>query len=373
MKKWLAILLTAIMSFSFAACGTGGTDSSNGGESSQPQEAAESSDSSVASSAGNAEYELRMSCEASEGQWLAEMLQDYADDINEATKGRVHITLYLGNSLGSADDIWTMFQQGSIDMVDMGVAHAGHFPVTDIVQTPFVVDSPQAALAVMQGLEEDGYLTEFTDNMHVVAYMPTLMQELITVDKKVETFDDLSGMVIRSSSTPLSEFVESVGSTSTSIAITDLVMSLSQGVADATITSVDAADVFKLQDVCKYLIDMPISTGMNFIGINNQTWNSLPEDIQAAMDKVGAEYQEKYMELNEQAGIDSVNNMTAGGMIVLEPSDELIQDCKKATSDQLSGLKESLDGEGYDGQAIIDRAVEIANENAGAGKMSESE
>jgi TRAP-type transport system periplasmic protein len=363
-SKLLALLLALAMVLSLAACGSkdsGSTDNSSAPASSD----ANQQDESTAPENDGKTYNLRMSCEASEGQWLAVMLQDYADAVKEATNGQVNIELYLGNSLGSSDDIWSMFTQGAIDMVHMGVAHAGNFPVTDFVQTPFAVDSPEMAASVMAALADAGYLAEFTDNMHVVAYMPTLMQEFMFKDREVKSFSDLSGLVIRGSSSPLVSCIEAVGSTATSIPITDLYMSLSQGVADATITSVDAAEVFKLQDVCKYLLDMPISTGMNFVAINNTLWNSLPADIQEAMDKVGAEYQEKYLELNRQAGDDCVKTMTDGGMTVLEPSDELVAACKDATSGMIDDLIEKLNGEGLDGAAIVACAQDAVANYAG--------
>jgi TRAP-type C4-dicarboxylate transport system substrate-binding protein len=166
MKKMIAMMLALAMALSLAACGGGNSststsESSTTAESAAAESPAEESQDAESPAAEEEEefaatptYSLRMSCEASEGQWLAEMLQDYADDVYQATKGQVQIELYLGNSLGSSDDVWSMFTQGTIDMVDAGVAHAGHFPVTDFVQTPFTVDSPECAAYVMNALAE---------------------------------------------------------------------------------------------------------------------------------------------------------------------------------------------------------------------------
>ncbi len=374
MKKTIALILALAMALSLAACGGSGSNSdpapadtpapsADTPATEAPEETPE--EEPEEEFAESPTYNLRMSCEASEGQWLAVMLQDYADDVYQATKGQVKIELFLGNSLGSSDDVWSMFTQGTIDMVHAGVAHAGHFPVTDFVQTPFTVDSPECAAYVMDALAEQGMLGEFTDYMHVVAYLPTLMQEYMFVDKEVSTVEDLSGMVIRASSAPLVSCVENLGSTATSIAITDLYMSLSQGVADGTITSVDAADVFKLQDVCKYLLDLPICTGMNFIGINNTVWESLPADIQAAMDEVAAKYQETYFDLNNQAKEDCLKSMTDGGLTVITPSDELVAACQEATASQVEELIANLNAEGMDGAGIVATAQAAVAEYAG--------
>ena len=355
--KLTALFLLIAMLLGLTACGGGKPASSPSSAPSDAPAASTPAEPDAPVPDGEV-YNLRMSCEANEGQWLAIMLQDYADDVAEATNGRVQIELNLGSSLGAAGDVWSMFTQGAIEMINVGVAHAGHFPVTNVVQTPFVVSSPECAEAVMNTLMENGMLAEFTDNMHVVAFLPTLMQQFMFVDREVKTVEDLSGMVIRGSSAPLVACIEALGSTAISIPIPDLYMSLSQGVADGTITSVDAADVFKLQDVCKYVLDMPISTGMNFIGINKDVWNAFPADIQEAMDKVGAEYQQKYLELNRQAGEECLASMVAGGATVLTPSDELVNACKEATAGQLDQLIADLNAEGLDGAAIVAKAQE---------------
>ena len=309
-------------------------------------------------------FSFRMSCEASEGQWLAEFLQEYADAINEATEGKVTIELYLGNSLGSAEDIWNMFTMNAVEMMHCGVGHAGHFPVTDFVQTPFTVDSPEAAGHVMEVLAEGGYLTEFTDNMQPLMYMPTLMQEIIMIDKNVETVEDLAGLNIRASAKPLADCVTNLGSTPVSIPIPELYMSLSQGVADGAITSIDAADVFKLEEICKYWIDLPVCTGMNYVGMNLEAWAGLPEDVQEAILTVSAEYQDKYYAVNNEAAEACRANFVEAGCEIVEPTEELIEGCKEATAAQVQGLIDALNGEGLDGEAIVAAAQAAVEEFA---------
>ena len=127
-SKLLASFLALSMVLTLAACGSSGDQTQSPapvGSDSPEQSQTSASDGKV--------YSLRMSCEANEGQWLAVMLQDYADAVAEATDNRVQIELYLGSSLGSSDDVWSMFTQGTIDMVHLGVAHAGNFPVSNIV------------------------------------------------------------------------------------------------------------------------------------------------------------------------------------------------------------------------------------------------
>lgn len=134
-SKLLALFLALAMVLSLAACGSKDNGSAN---SPAPGNTAGQEESKAPENEGKT-YNLRMSCEASEGQWLAIMLQDYADAVKEATNGQVNIELYLGNSLGSSDDIWSMFTQGAIDMVHHG---AWPTPATSPSPTSFRRPSP---------------------------------------------------------------------------------------------------------------------------------------------------------------------------------------------------------------------------------------
>lgn len=369
MKKLLALLMALAMVLSLAACSSSSSDDTEDEaedtteveeteeaeeEEEEAEEAEEEEEEEEVEFADEPTWSLRMSTESSDGQWLSILLQDWADDIYEATNGQVYIELYLNNTLGDAETVWSWFIDGTIEVNHVGIGHAGSFPVSDIVQTPFVCDSEEQVIEVLTALQDAGYLSEFDDNMYVCMFMPTLPQVLMTVDREITSYEDLSGMVIRASSSPLIACVENLGSTATSIAITDLYLSLSQGVADGTITSVDAAETFSLQDVISYMLDMPISYGLNYVGFNLDTWNSFTEEIQAAIEEVNAEYQERYLEENAQAGEDCLATMTDGGMTVLEASDELVAACQEATSGQVDDYVATLNDSGYDGDAIIE-------------------
>lgn len=304
-------------------------------------------------------YELKLSSSQVTGTWLAVLIDDYAQSVSDATGGRVKITVYHDNTLGAPPDLWSMMTSGGLEILNMGIAQAGVFPITNIVQTPFLLTTPNTAGEVMWTLYEEGMLPEFSDNMHVLTFLPTDMQMVALVSKEVTDVSDFKGLKIRGNSGQILAAIESLGGTAVSITTTEVYLSLSQGVIDAAISSPSAMTAFMYQDVCEYLLNVPISTGMNYIGMNLDNWNSLPSDLQDTLDRVSREFYDNYMEINNAKQQESIDVMAAGGMTIIEPSETLVDQMKSASSGLLDNLAADLNSQGYDGDGIVAKVKDI--------------
>lgn len=343
MKKTRILALVMAMAMMFALTACGGSSSTG--------TAAPADDGTV--------YEMKLSSSQVTGSWLADLFDEYPAMVDEATNGRVKVTIYHDNSLGAPADLWTMFTQGGLEMLNQGIAQAGEFPITDIVQTPFLLTTPDTAGEIMWQLLDEGKLPEFSDNMHVLTFLPTDMQMFATVDDKIESIDDFKGLKIRANSGQLITAIEALGASAVSITTTEVFLSLSQGVIDGAISSPSAMTAFTWQDVCHYLYATPICTGMNYIGMNLDEWNSLPADLQEAMDKVSREFYDMYMVKNNEMQQESIDTMVAAGVEVVEWDDATVQAIKDATSSMLGDLAESLNAQGIDGTGLVAEAQEI--------------
>jgi TRAP-type C4-dicarboxylate transport system substrate-binding protein len=211
----------------------------------------------------------------------------------------------------------------------------------------------------MWQLLDEGKLPEFSDNMHVLTFLPTDMQMFVTTEKKIQSLSDFSGLKIRANSGQLITAIDKLGAAAVSITTTEVFMALSQKTVDGAISSPSAMTAFVWQDAVNYLYDLPICTGMNYIGMNLDVWNSLPSDIQDAMDACSLEFYEKYMKQNNAEQQNSIDTMTAAGVEFVELSDETIADIKNATSSMLDDLADSLNSAGYDGTGLVEEAREI--------------
>jgi TRAP-type C4-dicarboxylate transport system substrate-binding protein len=356
-KKLIATLLVGIMGASMALTGCGSSGTSDSAQTTPEAETSASEEQEAVVSDGET-YNFVVS--TTRTGWIADWYEEYFADLNEKSGGRLNFQLNQNNEIGSPADVYTMFTAGAVDFLDMNVSASGaDMPVSDIVHVPYFCDDPATAGEIMWKLYDDGYMTEYTDNMHVLMYLPTDMMMVATTNKKIETIDDFKGVKVRASSPMILEALEKCGATSVSVEASEVYMALSQGTLDASVSSPLYMMLSAYPDVCDYLLYMPICTGMCYLGVNNTTWASLPEDLQQLIEEETATYYDKYID-ELYTNTDTYKQQLAdAGMEVYEPSSELEQAIIDATSGMIDEYQATLDSKGYDGAAIIKEAQDV--------------
>ncbi len=306
-------------------------------------------------------YEWRLSSTNPEGTPLAKFLDGYLADIADATGGRIKVTAFHGNSLGSPMDLVGMAKDGGLEMLNMGVAQAmGEFPVCDIVQIPFLVQNPTTAAEVVYKLYHDGYLTEFEgEGLKVMFFMPTDMQMIALVDKKITNVEDFVGMKIRANSGSIISAIEALGASPVSITTTEVYMSLERKVIDGAISSPGAMRAFKFFEPSKYLCTMPIATGLNYVVVNMDKWNELPADLQVKMMEVSQKAYYEYMRIVDWEERSAMESMAKGGMEPYNLSAVEQAKVKEKTAYLVDEYINTVTELGYDGKAIVDTAMEV--------------
>lgn len=337
MKKILALILALVMALSLVACGSDAP----------ADDGADATDDTV--------YTLKLSTTRGENTWFAKMYNDMAAELEEASGGRLKLEIFHNNTLGAPADIWTLFTSGGIDMLDMSPGMVGSFTVSEIFNVPFMFDNDQQVGDMMWELYNAGLLKEYTDNMKVLMFLPAGALELCTVDTKVESMDDLKGLILRGSSATINKGIVALGGSSASIQPSEQTMALSQGLLDGVITGANFAEIQSLYESCKYLMNYNIGMSCMFLGINNASYEKLPADLQELLTTTCSKwYTEYYMStLTTEYGqvLDRLENQH--GMEIYQPSEELIADMKAATASLLDEYVANLTAAGLDADAVM--------------------
>ena len=98
--------------------------------------------------------------------------------------------------------------------------------------------------------------------------------------KPVRTADDMKGLRLRSGGAPYSRWAEHFGATGVAMGVGDTFEGMSQGTIDGTMASVVDGLSFRLVDVAKYFVKIPIGTyhvTSNFT-VAKSTWDSLSDE-----------------------------------------------------------------------------------------------
>ena len=239
MKKTLAMVLALVMMFTLlTGCGGGGGDSGGDGT--------------------GAEYTWRMALNGSApGELGYDMATFFKEKVEELTSGRVSIEFYGGNSLGSTTEVLEGMAAGVADIT----------------------------------CESVGTLAPFT-NLANIDIMPYIYNgydrgaRIVTATKEMKTVEDFAGFKLRSPN--LEGYIkvwEWMGSAPTPLAMGETYTALQQGTVDGQENSILDSQSYSFQEVCPYWILTNHVYSANTIIMDKAYFESLPEDIQSALEE----------------------------------------------------------------------------------------
>jgi tripartite ATP-independent transporter DctP family solute receptor len=182
-------------------------------------------------------------------------------------------------------------QMGTLDAGTFG-RHSAIDSRLDVLNLPFLFDSNEQAQKVLRG-EEGAEIREMLDQIMLdndimtLGWYETGFRE-ITSNRKIETLDDLRGLLIRTPSTEtLVQSFEAWGASPTAVDLSELYTSLQSGVVDAQENPYQLIDTNKLYEVQDYLCVTNHLTIPNQLVFSKKVWETYPEEVQNALLEAG--------------------------------------------------------------------------------------
>lgn len=272
-KKILGLFLASAMSLALlTACG--GT-SDPGGESGSGGSDGGSGDGQV--------YELSLSTHDPATSNKTIYFQQWADQIKEASDGRLNITIYSAGALASGTAALDALRTNVCDIAWIYPPYfSGQFPLSEVISQPIGVTSVPQGTQVLYGLYEaypelQEELSEFVPLM--MHTNPT--NKICSIDGyPIDSVDDLQGLTFRASAGTPSDLLLAWGATPIQMAPGDIYQAVERGTVEGYIFDWSGIVSFGLQEVTANLTTMPVYLGPYFLMMNQNSFNSLPEDLQ---------------------------------------------------------------------------------------------
>ena len=212
--------------------------------------------------------------------------------VEKETHGRVQVAVTpLNNNMKDGDpDPLQMVQRGELEFLTLaGNGLGGLAPAANAQATPYAFNSSAEALRAADGPLGD-YIREELKAKGVYAVprgcFDNGMHQITTATRPVRTAADLQGLKMRIPGSRLyHEFFQQFGATTMGMNINMLHDALKSGKVEAQDDPFDVAELFKLYEVQKYISVTNHSwSGYNFLA-GLKTWQSLPADIQAIIER----------------------------------------------------------------------------------------
>jgi TRAP-type C4-dicarboxylate transport system substrate-binding protein len=290
------------------------------------------------------------------------ILDQWTKDVEQATKGRVKITIYPGGALSTAVQLYDTVRTGVADLAWFLQGYTpGKFPLTSVIELPFMASSSkQGSPALWEVYENSPEMQAEYGGVKVLSMWVVDPGQLMTSRKVVRNFDDVKGLKIRIGSDTTKATAEALGSVPILMAINELYDSLQKGVVDGTLLGTSAIRTFKLQGLLKGLTIGNFFVNAHALGINKNSWAKIPaEDQKIIMDLAGlrlAKITGLKFDSEGQVGYDDAK--AAGVEIVQLPPAEMSR-----WTGAVAGIYQQwiadMKAKGLPGQQLYDKTREI--------------
>lgn len=341
-RKLMSLIFCAVLFLT--ACGGGGQATSDDGSSDN----AGSSDSND----GNQEkIVLKL------GHWLTEdapqgkQYANFAELVNEKTDGAVEVQLFPNGQLGNARDLLEGVISGTVDITKADDASlASYIPEYGIFSLPFIFEDYEHL-----GKFLDSEITEEIDQKLLektglvsLGWSFGGFRYFIT-DEEV-TGPDLKGLKIRAPESDVYiDTIQALNGNATAMPWGEVYTGLETGVVSGLESAPSDLYLQKFYEEAKYLLATNHIQASGTTVINQDKWNSIPEEYQTIILECMDEAIEIERAETEQANIDGVNAMVDEGLILNEVED------KQAFIDKVQPIWEKLINQVEGAQDIIDQ------------------
>lgn len=322
MKKITALLLALLMILSMTACGGG----------SQPTGQDPSGSDAAAPAAETKEWSLAVV--TAENHPMTKACMTFADKIKTATDGRVNITVYYAGQLGSDPETCGQVMDGTIEMAFPSVGNMGSF--TNLVyayQLPFMITNWDQYQELSKSQEAADLLDAIGQQLgcKALATWNSGFRHLLSVDGPMDSVSACGGKKFRVGENDL--FIglfSALGAAPTVISYGEIYTSLQNKVIDALEMDISAVYMEKHYEVAKYLTLTGHFTWPGICLINENAWNSLSAEDQAAFEQAAMDTLDENIAYIAQVEEETTAKLEEAGVQITEMTAEMYQEFSSA-------------------------------------------
>ena len=247
----------------------------------------------------------------------------FKNNVEKRTNGEVKIELFGNNALGAPPEVLEQVMIGAVDMSLSGQDQlAKHLPFYDVISTPFAFKDYATADKIIDGDFKAWADPELAKkNLVHLSDWEWGFRQLTNSKKPVVTPADLKGMKIRTPpACAYQAFVEAAGGNAVTIAFSELVMAMKQGVVDGQENPVGTIYDLKLYETQKYMSILNYTYSSMVHVVNKKSWdklNAAQQNILAEESAIAAKSARKALRDAEAVQLKDLE--TTKGIVVARP------------------------------------------------------
>lgn len=263
------------------------------------------------------------------GEHLPECCSQYAeatkwliDEVDKRSNGELTIDISWGGVLATVGEIPSAIEN---NIIDIGNIVTPYFPDQFVINNaiPFFWPQPKSQrelgeLMLKWHEEIPAFGEELARyNMRLVTVRPLPPYGMICTSP-IRTLEDFKGKRIRSYGVALPAMLEALGAVPIGMADVEAYEAMANNILDCSAADIALVEAFKLDDVGKYFIDVPMGASWgHIIAMNNDVYNSLSPEHQKIIDGIKRDHLDELLKRFRAAEERIVNEWKEKGTVEL--------------------------------------------------------
>ena len=291
-----------------------------------------------------------------------QVLEPWAADVLAATDGAVTIEFHADQALSPAAETYSNVVEGGQDIGWALQGYApGRFPITEVIEMPFVFNSSSQATGTLWALYEEFELlrNEYSD-VKILGIWTTGPGDLWLREGVATTTADIAGLTLRSPGPVQASVISALGANPVNMAAPDLRGALVAGEIDGLLTVDTALANHNLTDVLESGTECGCYVLASFLVMNLDAWNNLSEDQQAAIEDLsGKKLSNAAAMFFDRGSLTAAERNAEAGIIKVLLDDDQLDQWKEATSSVVDDWVAANSGE-FDAHAMYQRMLDLS-------------
>ncbi|QEQ96183.1 TRAP transporter substrate-binding protein [Neptunomonas concharum] len=258
-----------------------------------------------------------------------QIAHEFAEEIKNNTASELNIVVHSGASLIKHPEIPRAVRTGQVQLGEVFIGIMGNtHPVFKHDNIPFLATTFESAEKLWQAAKPEVEKQLNKEGMMLLYTVPWPAQSLYTI-LPVNTLSDLKGLKMRAYSPSTSRLADLMNTTPTTVQVPEIPQAFSTGIIDAMITSPSTGVNGQAWDYLSNYTDVRAWIPKNIVVVNKRAFKRLDKQTQQVILDAAAKAEAKGWAGVRVKAEEDTKTLAKHGIIVSQPSDELMTDLKK--------------------------------------------
>lgn len=279
--------------------------------------------------AARAQARWQMATAYADGNLHTRNIRTFLQEIEQASGGRLAVQLHSNGSLLKMTEIKRGVQTGQVQAGEILLtAYANEDPIFDADALPQLVTN-FAQAKKLSDLQKPFIEARFARQGLTLLYMVPWPPAGLYAQQPVTSLEQLRGSRFRTYSPMTNRFAQLIGAQPTLVQSAELAQAFATGVVQAQVTSAATGVDTQAWDYARVFIPLGFTMTKNAVFVSRRALEGLPRELQDAIRAAAVRAEARGYELAEAATRETEATLGQRGMQVLQPSQQLLDDCAR--------------------------------------------